>query len=92
MAKLLLLQNPWRFETYKGKWHDRDSRWTDFYKKQVPWADLDDGRFFIDIDTFRDFFLYFLIQFHRDHYEVSYYDRQNDDGSLARYTFRTTKR
>ena len=51
----------------------------------MPWADLDDGNFFIDIETFKNHFLYFLIQFHRDDYVVSYYDKKNDDSRLARY-------
>jgi len=25
--RLLMLRNPWGFETYKGKWHDSDGRW-----------------------------------------------------------------
>jgi hypothetical protein len=74
-----------------GPWHTTDSRWTAHFKKQVPWSEVDDGRFFIDIDSFKTFFLYFLVQFHRDNYVVSYYDRTNDDSSLARYTFWTTK-
>jgi len=35
--------------------------------------------------------LYFLVQYHRDNFVVSYYDKKNDDSSLARYTFTTTK-
>jgi len=31
-----------------------------------------------------------LIQYHRDNFKVSFYDRRDDDGSLARYTFTTT--
>ena len=54
------------------------------------WADLDEGKFFIDIETFKQYFLYFLIQYHRDNFKVSFYDRRDDDGSLARYTFTTT--
>jgi hypothetical protein len=91
VERLLLLQNPWRFETYKGKWHDRDTRWTSLYKEQVPWKDLDDGMFFTDVKSFKEYFLYFLVQFHRDNYVVSYYDRTNDDSTLTRYTFTTTR-
>ena len=46
--------------------------------------------FFIDIETFKNHFLYFLIQFYRDDYVVSYYDKKNDDSRLARYQFTTT--
>jgi hypothetical protein len=51
---------------------------------------LDDGKFFVDITTFKEYFLYFLIQYHRDHFKVSYFDKQGDEGELARYTFTTT--
>lgn len=84
------MQNPWRFDTYVGPWNDKDPRWTDNYKAQAPWKDLDDGKFFIDIDTFKSSFLYFLVQYHRDNFKVSYYDKVGDDSSLARYTFTTT--
>ena len=47
--------------------------------------------FFVDIKSFKEYFLYFLVQFHRDNYVVSYYDRTNDDSTLARYTFTTTR-
>lgn len=89
------MRNPWRFETYVGKWSDDDVRWDMSdgvsYKKQVPYVDNDDGIFFIDIESFKSSFLYFLVQFYRDDYKVSYYEQLNDDGKLKRYTFSTTK-
>lgn len=88
--RLYLLQNPWRFEQYIGPWNDKDPRWTENYKSQAPWEDLDDGKFFIDISTFKEYFLYFLIQYHRDDFKVSYFDKRDDEGQLARYTFTTT--
>ena len=61
------------------------------YKQQVPFVKGDDGLFFIDIETFKSSFLYFLVQYYRDDYVVSYYEQLNDDGKLKRYTFSTTK-
>jgi hypothetical protein len=85
------MMNPWRFETYQGKWRDSDPIWTQHYKDQVPYTQRDDGKFFMDIESFKNCFLYFLIQYHRHDYITSYYDKQNDDeGKLARYTFTTT--
>ena len=34
--------------------------------------------------------MYFLISYYHEDWFQSYYDRQNDDGRLARYTFTTT--
>ena len=56
----------------------------------MPYQDSDEGKFFIDIESFKNCFLYFLIQYHRHDYVVSYYDRSNDDSSIKRYTFTTT--
>lgn len=56
----------------------------------MPYVNADDGRFFMDIDTFKNSFLYFLVQYNRDNFQVSYYDMRNDVGALARYTFTTT--
>ena len=52
------------------------------YREQVGSIVLDDGKFFMDLATFKKSFLYFLIQYYRDHYHVSYYERLNDEGTL----------
>lgn len=89
--ELIELQNPWRFEMYEGPFCDKDKiHWTDNYKRQVPFDDQDDGKFFIDIDSFKANFLYCVVQMHRENFHVSYYDKQDDNGALARYTFTTT--
>lgn len=93
--RLLMLRNPWGFETYKGKWNDQDELWlsgvdTDF-REQVPYYDQDDGKFFIDLETFKESFLYFLVQYYRPGWKVSYYEQLNDDSSLKQYTFTTTE-
>lgn len=94
VAKLLRIRNPWRFETYVGKWHDKDARWNSGvgvdYKKQVPFVNADDGIFYVDIETFKANFLYFLVTFYHDDWNVSYYEQTNDDATLKRYTFSIT--
>ena len=55
------MANPWRLETYTGPWSDKDPKWSENYKKQDPWNDVNDGRFFVDIDTYKANFLYFVI-------------------------------
>ena len=65
-VRLLMLRNPWGFETsYTGRWNDNDKLWrsgngTD-YREQVPYYNQDDGKFFIDMQTFKESFLYFLV-------------------------------
>jgi len=88
-----MLRNPWGFETYKGKWNDKDELWmssdgTDF-REQVPYYDQDDGKFFIDLTTFKQSFLYFLVQYYRPGWKVSYFEQLDDDSSLKKYLFTT---
>jgi hypothetical protein len=58
----------------------------------VPHVESDDGLFFIDLETFKSSFLYFLIQYYRAGWKVSYYEVLDDDSSLKRYEFTTTER
>lgn len=94
--RLLMLRNPWGFETFRGKWNDKDPLWLSGgegvdYKEQVPYYDLDDGKFFIDMDTFKESFLYFLVQYYRPGWIVSFYEQLDDDSTLRRYHFTTTE-
>jgi hypothetical protein len=61
------MRNPWGKDWgyYRGPWHDKSNRWTAEYMAQVPYADENDGIFFIeDIDFVYAF--YMIV--------VSYYD------------------
>lgn len=60
------------------------------FKKQVPYSHGDDGLFFIDIEAFKEHFLYFLVSCYRPNFKVNYYEVENDDSSLKRYEFKTT--
>lgn len=46
--------------------------------------------FFMDIDSFKANFLYFVFSYHKPDYSVNYFDRIGDDGELGYYTFTTT--
>lgn len=35
-VRLLRIRNTWGRDVYSGPWNDNDSRWTTFYKSQVP--------------------------------------------------------
>jgi len=95
VEKLLLLRNPWGFETYSGPYSDNDSRWTQGanlqypadFRTQVPYENKDQGVFFIDMDTFKASFLYFLVQYHRADWVVNYYEVLEDDGRLHKFFF-----
>jgi hypothetical protein len=47
------MRNPWGNEKYIGKWYDYDTRWTSGvgvdYRTQVPYVNLNDGMFFMDV-------------------------------------------
>lgn len=47
VQRLYRIRNPWGSDSYTGPWNDDDSRWTSFYKAQVPYVDSNDGYFFI---------------------------------------------
>ena len=91
--RLLRIRNPWGSDSFTGPWNDNDSRWTAAYKAQVPYSNSNDGYFFMDVNDFVISFYYFQINYYRDDWKLSYYDRQSDDGSLHTYTFtlRTTQ-
>lgn len=46
--------------------------------------------FFMDIETFKNSFLYFVCSFYRIDNKVNYFDRAGDEGQLGYYTFSTT--
>ena len=46
-----------------------------------------DGRFYVDVETFKGSFLYWVMQFFVEGNQDNVFDRQNDDGSLGHYLF-----
>lgn len=73
VANLVHIRNPWNNEHYTGDWNDKSSKWTEEYKKQVPFSDKDDGAFFIPIERFMIGFSTYSVIFNRDDYQISYY-------------------
>ena len=68
--RLYMIRNPWRqdHELWNGPWNDKDTkRWTEDYKRQVPYKDENDGVFFVEDKDFDQAF---------NGYTISYY--QND--------------
>ena len=64
VAYLYRIRNPWGIDAYNGPWSDNDSRWTSYYKSQVPYVNANDGYFFMDYSTFLSAYLYFTINFY----------------------------
>ena len=45
----------------------------------------------MDLQTFKNTFLYFVVTMYQKDWKTSYYWNQNDDGSLKKFKFTTTK-
>jgi len=55
--RLLKLRNPWGFEEWKGDWSDNDTKnWTDDLKKKLNFESKDDGIFYIDFDSYLQYY------------------------------------
>ena len=54
--KLLQLRNPWGEKEWSGDWADNSSRWTPELKKFFGYSNADDGKFFIDISNYVQYF------------------------------------
>ncbi|CDW77757.1 calpain family cysteine protease containing protein [Stylonychia lemnae] len=88
--KLYRIRNPWGSDSYTGPWSDSDSRWTTYYKSQLPYANDNDGYFYISDDDFVKAFFYFTVNYFKKGWKTSFYERLDDDGSQQSYTFTTT--
>ena len=89
---LFRVRNPWGYDVFTGAWADKGSAWTTAFKAQVPYSDnTGDGIFFIEDTDFVNAFYYYQIAYVHDDYAHSYYSKTSDDGSLASYSFKTTK-
>lgn len=87
------MRNPWGADYYTGPWSDTDSRWTTAYKAQVPYANKNEGTFFIDSATFLQ--AYYTVTINVDHdldgWNHSYYEVLSDtSGATRSFTFTTT--
>lgn len=90
--RLYRVRNPWGIDVYTGPWCDSSSLWTDAFKAQVPYINnKNDGAFFIEDTDLVKAFNDYQIGFVHDDYAHSYYSKVADSGSLASYTFTTTK-
>lgn len=55
------VRNPWGSEDYTGEFSDKDSRWTDAWKKQANLVVADDGVFHIPLDKFKKAFTKYAV-------------------------------
>lgn len=58
---LLKMRNPWGKERYNGSFHDKDSAWTEDFKKQAKLVIADDGVFHIPVEDWKKAFTVYNI-------------------------------
>lgn len=78
--RLLKLRNPWGKGEWTGPWSDKSTLWTDDFKQQAGWVDLDDGVFFMAYEDFRDNFESFTVAYYHDSYYYSALQTTNGKG------------
>ena len=72
---------------YRGLWNDKDNRWTPEIKAQVPYANEDDGVFFVEDKDFVKAFEAFTISYYSKDKHSSHYEVLNDNGKTREFTF-----
>ena len=85
---MIQLRDPWGYDSYTGPWNDDDDIWTEEYKEQVPYGDVDDGLFFMDHNTFMEAFDRMTISYHDEFAVMSYIKIERDDGNSKIIQFR----
>lgn len=91
--KLYKLRNPWKKETYKGNWHDGDSKWTSSMKSAVGFtSNTNDGIFFVEHKDFPKYFAEVGVSFYSDKGKISHYQAKNHSGKKTSYTFSSSKK
>jgi len=88
--RLIQVHNPWSNEYYTGPWNDKDTKWSDFYRKQIDKEHVfgaNDGMFFMDLETFIKGFSFVTITYIHDDFFYSFYERIGSDGKDEIFTF-----
>ena len=84
-TKLVQVRNPWSVERYKGPWSDKSRNWTEQYKKEAGFNEMDDGLFFVPIEVFRRDFGITWVNYDTDRMWRSHWlildDKTNSKGS-----------
>lgn len=58
---VIKMRNPYAKEGYWGAWNDMDGRWTPKLKQLLGLQDLNDGVFFLPVQTFKRAFPFYYI-------------------------------
>lgn len=82
--QLVHLRNPWGSENYNGPFSDKDSHWTDAWKKEAGWVDADDGKFFIPLEDFKIAFTSYVVLMYQD-WTISKHE-VNKSGKVFKFT------
>jgi len=89
-VNLIKMRNPWRAETYTGKWNDNDPAWTSAMKSVVKFdSNKEDGIFFIEDRDFVNAFEKFVISDYMPNGKISWYQVEGDtkDNEKVTYSF-----
>ena len=73
VERLVHMRNPWANEKYTGPWSDSSRNWTADFKSQVPFAQQNEGKFFISIKDFPRGFPIATVTYVDDTFLYSYF-------------------
>lgn len=80
--RLVQLRNPWGADSFKGKWSDTSSVWTDALAKEAGFKnDQKDGFIFMSIEDYRKQVEETYVNYDPEGMHSSYFLRLNDDGT-----------
>jgi len=82
LERILEIRNPWGEQEWTGDWSDKSDKWTPELKKELGWENSDDGRFWMPIKDFVNFFSNVTICCVHDDYQYQGIQKnQPQDGS-----------
>jgi calpain-15 len=84
---LVHLRNPWGKGEWTGEYSDSSTAWTEKYKNQLGWSDVDDGAFYMKVEDFIDNFEGVTICHYRENYFLSSMHDLNGENTFATYQF-----
>jgi hypothetical protein len=86
-TRLVKVRNPWGSEVYNGPWSRNSSEWTTANRKEINEEgpgdanDLNEGIFYMDINSYRQDFQLSCINENTDDWEFKYFTMFDDPSS-----------
>jgi len=91
VERLVELRNPWGKGEWKGKWNDKDRRWTASLKRDLGHVDEEDGKFYMPFEEFEKYFSDFQICYYHDTYLYSAFRYNTAKNETLRFKFNLQK-